>query len=151
MLVNKAKQRAAKILNVGVDRVWINPKEIAAVREAITNDDLRELIKKGIIKKRKAKFQSRAHARMLKEKKKKGRKKGKGKRKASKNVRMHKREAWINRVRALRRTLKELKEKQPQVIESIGYAKLYSMIKGNYFKGKNYLIRFVEENKAVKK
>jgi len=147
MQLKKAKELAAKILGVGKSKVWINPKETQAIKEAITKEDLKELIKKNIIKKSKKQWQSRARARKLKEKKKKGRKKGQGSRKAKKTLRMGKKRGWINKVRALRRTLRELKQKNKEAIEKIGYQKLYKMIKGNYFKGKKYLIKFVEGQK----
>ena len=39
--------------------------------------------------------------------------------------------------------LKELKKSNPKEVERIGYSKLYKMVKGNYFRGKNYLKAFV--------
>jgi len=112
---------------------------------------VRELVTEGVIRKRRPLSQSRARARKLKEKKSKGRKKGSGKRKGTKKTRVNEKKTWMKKVRAQRRTLKELKEKSPKAVEKIGYSKLYRMIKGNYFRGKNYLIAYVEEKKEAKK
>ena len=73
MDLDKIKKIAARTMKVGVNRVWINPEETENVSEAMTKDDIRELIKDGAIKKRKIQGQSRARARVLAEKKKKGR------------------------------------------------------------------------------
>jgi len=141
----KVRGIAAEALNVGKNRVWIDPEEKEKVLEAMTRQDVRELIEQRVIKKKKENFQSRARARILEKKKKRGRKKGAGKRKGRKRVRMEKKKSWIKNVRALRKKLKELKKEKPKEVEKIGYRKLYRMIKGNYFRGKKYLEAFVKE------
>lgn len=145
----KVKRIAASVLKTGVQRVWFNPGEIERIEEIMTKDDVRELIKEGIIRKRKPKSQSRGRARALKVKKSKGRKGGRGKRTGTKKARTHEKESWMKRVRAQRRILKELKKKKPKAVEKIGYGKLYRMIKGNYFKGKKYLEAYVEGKKEA--
>jgi len=144
MDLTKVKRIAASVLKTGVQRVWFDPSEADRVKEVMTKEDVRELVKEGIIKKRKPQSQSRARARILKEKKAKGRKKGKGKRKGTKSTRSDKKKNWIGRVRAQRNMLKELRKEHPKKVEAIGYSKLYRMIKGNYFRGKNYLKAYVE-------
>jgi len=141
----KAKELAAEMLNTSKKRVWINPEEEEALKEAITKDDLREMIKQRIIKKSKLPAQSRVRARKLKEKKQRGRKHGPGRKKTSKKKRTEKKASWIGRVRAQRRTLKELQKEKPEEVEKIGYGNLYRKIKGNYFKGKRYLENYVSE------
>ncbi|MBU1120840.1 MAG: 50S ribosomal protein L19e [archaeon] len=138
MQLNKIKKIAAGILKVGESRVWMDPDKTPRIKESITKDDVRNLIKEGIIKKRKKAEHSRSRARKLKEKKRKGRKRGYGKRKGSGKARAKKKMEWIKKVRSQRRTLKELKEKK--LVKGKGmYGKIYKMIKGNYFKGKKYV------------
>lgn len=146
----KAKRIAAEMLNTARKKIWINPEEAEALKEAITKEDVRALIKEGIIKKSKRAEKSSVRSRTLKGKKQKGRKRGHGKRKASLKKRGERKKAWIKRVRAQRRTLRELKEKEGKALEKVGYRKLYRMVKGDYFRGKRYLEMFVKGEGAKK-
>lgn len=143
MQVGKAKKIASGFLNVGKNRVWVNPEEMQKVAEAMTRQDIKELIASGAIKKKKQNFQSSARAKKLREKKKRGRKGGMGKRKGTKKTRVEKKRRWIKNVRAQRKMLAELKKKENKKIQKIGYAKLYRLVKGNYFRGKKYVEAFV--------
>ncbi len=87
MKAEKAKEIAAGLLKVGKKKIWIDPEEAESVKEAITKDDIRELIKNGIIKKRKEGEQSRGRARKIEKQKKKGRRKGHGSRKGTAKAR----------------------------------------------------------------
>lgn len=144
MKLEKAKDLAAQILKVGITKIYIDPNQTNKVKEAMTKDDIRSLIAERVIKKRQINQQSKARSKILKEKKQKGRKKGKGKRKGTKKARTEKKKSWISRVRAQRRTLKELKKTNPEQVKEKGYSNIYKKIKGNYFKGKNYLKKFIE-------
>ena len=144
MDLNKVKRIAARVLKTGVNRIWLNPEERERIQEVITKDDVRALVKEGIIKKKCVQAQSRARARKLREKKAKGRKKGAGKRKGSRKTRSQKKKSWMKNVRAQRRTLKELREKNPSGVEKAGYSNVYRKIKGGFFRGKKYVESFVK-------
>jgi large subunit ribosomal protein L19e len=144
MELRKAKELAAGILKVGVTKIYIDPTQNAKVKEAMTKDDIRGLIAERVIKKRQNNYQSKSKSKVLKEKKQKGRKRGSGKRKGTKRTRNEKKSTWIKKVRAQRRTLKELKESNPEAVKEKGYSKIYKKIKGNYFKGKKYLVEYIE-------
>jgi large subunit ribosomal protein L19e len=146
MQLERIKAIAAQLLNVGKNKVWVNPKENQKASEAMTKEDVRSLIGEGVITKKKTNAHSRGRARILAIKKKKGRKSGMGKRKGTKKARVKTKETWIKNVRAQRRTLKELKEKNPEAIEAVGYSTMYKRVKGNYFKGKKYVEAFVLEH-----
>lgn len=137
MKQDKIRRIASGILKVGGNKVWLNPDEKGKIEESMTKDDVRGLIKEGLVKKIRGKGHSRARARLLHEKKKKGRKKGLGKRTGSKKARMKKKERWIASVRAQRKELKKLKGENKKL--TMGYGKIYRMIKGNYFKGRKYV------------
>jgi large subunit ribosomal protein L19e len=141
----KAKRIAAEILNTARKKIWISPEEIEALKDAITKDDVRELIKDGTIKKSNVPSQSRSRARVKKAKKAKGRMHGHGRRRGTKKTRTGKKKVWIQKVRSQRKTLVELRKTDSEAVEKIGYRKLYSLVKGNYFKGKRYLDQFVKE------
>jgi large subunit ribosomal protein L19e len=147
MELNKAKALAAQVLKVGVGKIYIDPKDAAKVKEAMTKDDIRGLIAERIIKKRQDNHQSKARSKVLREKKKKGRKNGQGKRKGTQKTRISKKENWMKKVRAQRRTLKELRESNPEEVKTLGYSNLYKKIKGGFFKGKKYLQEYVEGGK----
>ena len=57
---------AAKILEVGINRIWIDPTESSEVSLANSRLGVKKLIKNGIIRKRKvvvhSRFRARAHA-----------------------------------------------------------------------------------------
>ena len=139
MKLDQVRRLAAAVLNVGLTRVWIDPKQTEDIKEVITKEDVRALIGRGIIKKRKVHAQSRARARKLAEKKKKGRKKGPGKRKGSYKARAKTKKQWIKTVRAQRAELKKLREEKPKEVEKANYGKVYRKIKGGYYKGRKYV------------
>lgn len=144
MDLSKAKELAARILKVGVNKVYIDPANLKKVEEAMTKDDLRGLVAERIIKKRKENFQSRGRSRVMLEKRQKGRKRGKGKKKGTKKARTEGKRGWIKKVRSQRMMLKELRKTNPQAVEAVGYGDVYRKIKGGFFKGKNYVKEYVE-------
>ena len=70
MDVSTQRRMAADILDCGIDRVWIDPDQLDRVKMAITKDDIRQLIKEGVIVKKQKKGISSARAKKLKEQKK---------------------------------------------------------------------------------
>ncbi len=145
MLVRKLnpnkKEMIARALKVGKNRIWIDPSKKEEVEKAVTRRDIRELLAKKIIKVKKKKGVSRARARLRHEQKKKGRRRGHGKRKGAKGARIDKKRAWINKVRAQRKLLKEYKGK----IDSKLYREIYSKIKGNFFRSRAHLKMYIEK------
>lgn len=144
MKAEKIKVIAARILNCGTSKVWFDPEGLGKVKSAITKDDIKALIKDGIIKKRQANWHSRGRARFLQAKKLKGRKRSFGSRRGVKKARSEKKARWIGRVRALREELSKLRKENPKQVEKIGYRKLYKLIQGNFFRGRHYLDAFVK-------
>ncbi len=128
----KSQRRlAAQILKVGQNRVWINPEGIDDVEAAITRDDIRKLVHEGVIKPLPEKGVSRARARVLHEKRKKGRRRGFGSRSGTFHSKISKKEAWMSKIRALRKRLRELKTSR--IITENTYRKLYVMASSGRF------------------
>lgn len=125
------RRLAAQILKVGQERVWIDPNRIDDVEAAITREEIRKLIHEGVIKPLKEKGVSRARARLVHEKKRKGLGRGPGSKSGAGQARISKKEAWMKRVRALRKRLRELKDSK--IITENTYRKLYSMVKSGRF------------------
>lgn len=132
-MVNLRSQRrlAAEILKVGENRVWIDPNKLDDVEAAITREEIKKLIDEGVIKPLKEKGVSRARARVMHEKKKKGLRRGPGSRSGAAGAIVSKKEAWMKRVRALRKRLRELKANK--IITENTYRKLYIMVKSGRF------------------
>jgi large subunit ribosomal protein L19e len=140
----KAKQLAARILKVGLGRIYVDPAQIAKVSEAMTKDDVRTLIAERVLKKRPEISQSRGRARAGQAARAKGRGRGKGNRSATRKVRSEQKLRWMSRVRSQRKTLKELKASNTEAVDKIGYSNVYKKIKGGYFRGKRHLVEYIE-------
>ena len=134
------RKLAAKILKVGESKIWLDPTKLKEIGEAITRADIRRLILKGYIKKLTEKPP------YPKEKKRK--RKGVGKRKGGKYARLPKKRIWINRVRAQRKLLKELKEKGK--IDKRAYRKLYKLVKGGMFRSRAHLLLYAKQRELIK-
>ncbi len=143
MNLSLQRRLAAEILKCGTERVWISPEHAELVAKAITREDIRRLIEKGIIRKKQKKGTSRGRARVLAEKKRKGRRRGPGSRKGKKTARMPRKRLWIMRIRALRKLLRKLKEEQK--ITRREYRRLYMLAKGGFFRSKAHLLLYLRE------
>ncbi len=133
---------AAEILKIGENRVWIDPERIVDVEIAITREEIRRLIHEGAIKSSSKKGISRVRARILQQKRKKGLRRGPGRKTGSIKARISKKQAWMKKIRTLRRKLRELKETRV-ITESI-YRKLYNMAGSGVFETTADLERYIE-------
>ncbi len=149
MNLRSQRRMAADILKCGVHRVWIDPERMDEVARAQTKDDIRRLIKEGVIRKKPIKGQSRVRARKRHEQRKKGRQRGPGRRKGAKGARMPRKRQWIQRIRAIRRELRKLRDEGK--IDRSTYRKLYMMAKGGYFRDRSHLIMYIDEHDLWKK
>ncbi|MEM3608984.1 MAG: 50S ribosomal protein L19e [Candidatus Bathyarchaeia archaeon] len=128
----KSQRRlAANILKVGQNRVWIDPERIDDVETAITREEIRKLIHEGVIKPLPEEGISRARARTVHLKKKVGRRHGPGSRSGAHHAKISKKDAWMAKIRALRKRLRELKA--DKIITEATYRKLYKMASSGRF------------------
>ncbi|MCS7115437.1 MAG: 50S ribosomal protein L19e [Nitrososphaerota archaeon] len=150
-MTNLKTQRrlAAEILKVGQDRVWIDPNRVDDVEVAITREEIRKLIHEGVIKPLKERGVSRARARVIHEKKRKGLRRGPGSKSGASKAKISKKEAWMNRVRALRKRLRELKANK--IIPEDAYRDLYVMVKSDRFKSVADLERYLKAHDLWRK
>lgn len=146
----KSQRRlAAQVLKIGQNRVWINPEKIDDVDTAITRDEVRKLIHEGTIRASPEKGISRGRARLMHEKKKKGRRSGPGSRTGTPHARVSKKQAWMSRIRALRRKLRTLKTKK--MIAENAYQKLYRMAGSGRFESVADLERYMKTHEFWRK
>lgn len=136
------RRMAAEIMDVGKGRVWIDPKQEEQIEEAITRQDIRNLIESGAIDKRDVKGTSKGRSKKNKKQKKKGQRKGHGSRKGKKTARKGRKEKWMETIRAIRKRLTEMRDEEE--ITQKEYRKLYDMAKGGFFRDTKHLENHVE-------
>jgi len=142
------KKLAARILKTSPKKVRFAADALEDIKKAITRSDLRGLIAVKKITKNKSNQQSLARARENKKQKSKGRRKGRGSKKGSKNSSLSKKSAWMLKIRAQRKFLKELREKK--LITPSDYNALYNKSRGGYFRNKRHIKLYLDEQKLVK-
>jgi large subunit ribosomal protein L19e len=143
------RRLAGRILKVGGNRVWINPERIDDAETAITREDVRRLIHEGTIKRRPESGVSRARAQVIHEKKRKGLRGGAGSKSGSPNARISKKEAWMSKIRALRKRLRELRTRKA-ISESV-YRELYRMASSGRFVSLADLERYLKVHEVRRK
>lgn len=148
MKLSTQRRLAARILGIGVNRVWIDPTKILDVSTAITTDDVKQLINDGTIRARPERGVSRGRARVRIGQRKHGKGRGVGSRRGTAKARKPKKAAWIRTVRPLRLMLRELRDKE--VIERREYRRLYRMVKGGSFRSKAHLQTYLKEKGLIK-
>ena len=140
---------AAEILKCGENRVYFDPYLIDEIKMAITREDIRNLVKEGIIIKKYKKGNSKYRKNLLHERKKKGRARGIGKRKGKKGARTPKKKKWMNRIRPQRRELKKLRDRK--LITTATYRKLYKNAKGGMFTSVAQMNRYIKEKDLIRR
>ncbi|MGB9674745.1 MAG: 50S ribosomal protein L19e [Nanopusillaceae archaeon] len=142
------KRLAADILGVGEDRVWIDPNKIEEVSKALSRQDIKDLIDKGIIRKKEVKGQSRTWANYIRRQKQKGRRRGHGSRKGTKKARNDKKRLWMIRIRAIRRLLRQLVNEKK--IDRHTYRELYIRAKAGQLRNKRHVLLYLKERGIIK-
>jgi len=143
------KTIASRILKCGETRVWLDPARAADIAEAITAGDVRKLISDGIIKEKPKTGQSNFRANYIRAQKKKGRRKGKGSRKGRIGARLEKKRTWMNRIRSIRRLIREMKEKK--TIDNRAYRDVYVKSKSGFFRSRSHVMIYLERNNLIRK
>jgi large subunit ribosomal protein L19e len=146
----KSQRRlAAEILKVGETRIWIDPDRIDYVETAITREEIRKLIHEKVVKSLPEKGVSRARARILAEKRKKGLRRGPGGKSGPARSKITKKQAWMKRIRPIRRRLRELRDTRAIAVSS--YRKLYDMSESGVFESKADLERYIRTHNMWRK
>jgi large subunit ribosomal protein L19e len=146
----KSQRRlAGQVLKVGQNRVWIDPDRTDDVETAMTRQDIRRLVHEGAIKPQPEKGISRARARIIHEKKKGGLRSGPGSRSRGPRARISKKDAWMSRIRALRRRLRKLKTSK--TITENTYRRLYVMARSGRFGSVADLDRYLKAHELWRK
>ena len=149
MSLKSQRRLAAEILKVGETRVWIDPERIDYVETAITREEIRKLIHEKVVKRLPEIGVSRARARVLAQKRKKGLRRGPGGKSGPARSKITKKQAWMNRIRPIRRKLRELRDTRAIAVSS--YRKLYDMSESGVFESKADLERYIRTHNMWRK
>jgi len=144
MNLTNQRRLAAAVLDVGVNRIYIDPEGADIVEAAITRQEIRKLIKDGVIKAIPLKTTSRGRARVRMAQKKAKRRRGPGSRKGAKYSVVPRKTRWMGRIRAQRRRLKRLRERRTITVST--YRILYRKAKGGVFRSVAEMERYITEN-----
>ncbi|MCH8519683.1 MAG: 50S ribosomal protein L19e [Nanoarchaeota archaeon] len=153
MKLKSQKQLASRALGISPKRIKFNintdvdKKEFS---EIISRENIRELVTEGRISKLPVRGNSRTRSNKIADQKKKGRRKGQGSRKGTANARLSDKTKWIEKIRAMRKLLLNLKENEK--IDGKVYRDLYRKAKGNFFRNKKHILLYIkQQNLELKK
>ncbi|MEK6951589.1 MAG: 50S ribosomal protein L19e [Nanoarchaeota archaeon] len=149
MNVRNQRRIVARLFNVGINRVKLDPSKLAEIKEAITKADLKSLISAGAISINKKKGHSKARSRKIRIQKAKGRRKGIGSKKGKKTSRLPQKKFWMAGIRAQRKFIKHLKNKG--VITKPVYRDIYHKTKSNRFRSIRLIKLYLEDNNLTNK
>jgi len=142
--LSSQKRLAAQILKVGQNRVWIDPERVDDVEGAITRDEVRKLIHEKVIVSTPEKGVSRSRAKSIRAKKVKGRRGGPGSITGAGYAKVTQKQAWMIKIRSLRRKLRELKASR--TITEDTYSQYYRMAGSGRFQSIAELERNLKAN-----
>ena len=138
------KRLASEVLDVGKNRLWFDPERQGDIADAITRDDIRELVDEGAITAKDKKGNSRGRARERQQKRSYGHQKGAGSRKGKAGARQNPKKDWTSRIRAQRTKMRELRDDGD--LEPAEYRELYDQAGGGEFDSVADLERYIAAN-----
>jgi len=141
--VSNQRRMAAEILKCGYHRVAIDPDRLEDVAKAVTKEDIRLLIEQGAIYKKPIKGTVRKSEKISKKRRTPGNRKG------SKYSIVNRKRRWINTIRPLRATLKDLRDKGK--ISREDYRKYVKMAKSGQIRTITHLYTILEREGIIKK
>jgi large subunit ribosomal protein L19e len=136
------KRLAADVLDVGENRVWFDPSAQGEIAEAITRDEIRDLVQEGTIQADEPQGNSRGPARKRAKKRAYGHGTGTGSRKGKAGARADPEDDWQRGIRAQREFLRELRDDSE--LTPGEYRECYNRASGGSFDSVRDLRNFVE-------
>ncbi len=143
MDLSAQRKIAASVLNCGLNRVVFDESQAARIKEAITKQDMRGLVKAGFVRAAQKKGVSRVRARVRIIQRRGGKQQGSGTRKGRATARLPSKDKWMAKVRAQRTLLKELRASEKITQEQ--FKELYGKVKGDFFRSRRHILLTIEE------
>lgn len=143
------KRLAASVLGCSPYRVRFDEARLDEIKEAITKEDIRRLISRGIVERVPVLGVSRSRAEIAHVQRSRGRRRGPGSRKGVESARQDPKRVWIAGIRKQRELLLRLKENGSITQES--YKMLYARAKGRFFRSARHMKLFMEEQGLFRK
>jgi large subunit ribosomal protein L19e len=137
------KRLAADILDVGKNKLWFDPEQQGEIADAITREDVRDLVDQGIIQADEPKGNSRGRARERAEKRSYGHQTGPGSRRGKAGGRQNEKDDWRSRIRAQRNQLRKLRDDGE--LTTTEYRELYDRAGGGEFDSVADMERYIDE------
>lgn len=147
MNLKMQRKMAAQLLKCGETRVRIQASK--DVEEALTRQDVRELIARGVIIKLQKRGASKASARKIKAQKRKGRRGGTGKTRGGWGAKNPGKAAWVKKIRALRKTLRMLRDTGQMEVSD--FRKMLLMAKGGAFRNRKHMMFYLKDRDLLSK
>lgn len=138
------RRLAADVLDVGKNRVWFDPNEQGEIAEAITREQIEELVELEIIQAKDKDGNSRGRARERNAKRAAGHRKGPGTRKGTAGARSDSSDEWKNGIRAQRQQLRELRDDGE--LTPTQYRELYRKASGGEFRSVRYMMTYIDQH-----
>lgn len=141
------RRLAADVLDVGENRIWLDPEAQDELADAITREDIRDMVEQGHVRAAPKQGNSRHRARERAAKRAYGHKKGPGTRKGKAGARENEKDAWKRKARKQRQTLRELRD--DGTITPAQYRELYNKSRGGEFQDVRRMLNFIEEEYRI--
>ena len=143
-MLKTQKRIAASVLKCSPKKVTFDVTRLSDIKEAITKEDIKTLIKDGLIKRIRSNEQSRVRARVRAVQRSKGRQRNAGSRKGRATARLPRKRKWIGKIRRQRELLSELRENKSLLQKD--YRDLYRKSKGGFFRSKRHIELYITEH-----
>lgn len=145
MKLTTQKRLAARVMKVGMSRVWMDPDFEDEISLAITKDDIRRLVDEGAIQRKQKMGVSRSRARHSQAQKRKGQRRGPGRKKGKSTSKLSSKDRWMMKIRPMRKALRKLRD-EGRITRKV-YRELYLKAKGNAFRNTAHLRTYIKENR----
>ena len=141
------KRLAGQVLKAAPKRIRFDPIRLNDIKAAITKMDIKSLIAEGAISVIPARGVSRVRARKFAQQRAKGLRKGPGSKKGKVTARTPAKQEWMNKIRAQRTFIKELRKNG--IITPEGFQHLYRKSNGGFFRNVRHVKVYMNEQNLV--